>query len=321
MTFGVEAAGPLTDVAEARSLGGREARGLGVALVLPDGDVGLQLSDGVPLSLGHSGLVLAVLLARPRGEPQDRVLVVHGGHRGQRADGADAIGVGETEPQAEERSASTAFDEFVRTVGTAALEVQGQFGLEVGVAELAVNDGRDFVGAMDVLEVREINAVLGGVLRVDRQFIALEAAGLPQLVVVVRRTAAGEQVEDAGNVVLRVAALGVVPEVDDSVAFGGGPGTDPADPVRGLLVRDAGVAAFRAPLPSVEGASDVVAGHRATVAHVGAEVLAVRVENHQTTVLGAVGDEVVAEVPQRLDVADLDVGGPTDLEPPRRLHR
>lgn len=53
----------------------------------------------------------------------------------------------------------------------------------------------------------------------------------------------------------------------------------------------------------MEGASDVVAGHRATVAHVGAEVLAVRVENHQTTVLGAVGDEVVAEVPQRLDVA------------------
>src|ERR1700704_2234296 len=148
VTLGVEATSPLADFAEACGFGGRQAGRLGVALMLPDCDVSLDLPDCTTLPLGHAGVVLAVLLAGPRGEPQDRVLVIDGRHRGERTDAADTVGEREAQTEAQERGEGASFDGLELAVGAAPLEVQRQLRPEVVLAELPGDDGRDLVGTV-----------------------------------------------------------------------------------------------------------------------------------------------------------------------------
>ena len=65
----------------------------------------------------------------------------------------------------------------------------------------------------------------------------------------------------------------------------------------------------------MEGALDTVADDLAAVADVRAEVLAVRFEHVQLAGLVAIGDEILAEVVQRPDLADREFGRPPDHEP------
>ena len=60
---------------------------------------------------------------------------------------------------------------------------------------------------------------------------------------------------------------------------------------------------------------DTVTDNSAAVADVSAEVFAVRLQDVQLAALVAVGDEIVAEIVQRPDLADREFGRPTDHEP------
>src|SRR5262249_47441593 len=76
-----------------------------------------------------------------------------------------------------------------------------------------------------------------------------------------------------------------------------------------------------APLPAVPRALDLLAHDLATDTEVGAEVLAEGVHDGQPAGVGAEGDELLAEVLQRLDLARLDRVGPRHLEPPAGIPR
>ena len=65
----------------------------------------------------------------------------------------------------------------------------------------------------------------------------------------------------------------------------------------------------------MERALDAVADHLAAVADVGAEVFAVRFQDVQLAGLVAVGDQILAEVLQRPDLADGEFRRPADHEP------
>lgn len=122
----------------------------------------------------------------------------------------------------------------------------------------------------------EVHAVFEHVLRVHLQRSAEE----PLLRVVVGGAAAvGEGVEDVGCVEERRSALDVVPDPDRVVAFHHRIGRHPPAAVGPLLVRDAHVAAFGVPLPTVEGALDDLVDDVAAVAEMGAEVFAVRLHD------------------------------------------
>src|SRR3954447_24594198 len=113
----------------------------------------------------------------------------------------------------------------------------------------------------------------------------------------------------------------VVPDVDALVEFGCGPAPDPPAVVGVRLVGDADVVAVvAAPHPAVERALDAAFDDAAAVGQIGAHVLAVRVEDADGAVEVAEGDELGAEVVQRLDVADLEIGAPGHLEPAGGSH-
>jgi hypothetical protein len=69
----------------------------------------------------------------------------------------------------------------------------------------------------------------------------------------------------------------------------------------------------------VEWALHAIADHRAAVADVSAEVLAVRLQHMQLTRLVAVDDKVLAEIVQRTHLADRKLRRPADHEPPSDL--
>jgi hypothetical protein len=71
----------------------------------------------------------------------------------------------------------------------------------------------------------------------------------------------------------------------------------------------------------VERALYAVADHLAAVADVGAEMPAVTRQHVQFTRFVAVGDQILAEVPQRTYLARAELGRPADHEPAGDLPR
>ena len=68
-----------------------------------------------------------------------------------------------------------------------------------------------------------------------------------------------------------------------------------------------------------KGPFDAVALDPPAVSDVGSEVRTVALEHVEHAVVAAVGDKVLAEIPQWPRRTGRELGGPADLEPPRRL--
>ena len=108
----------------------------------------------------------------------------------------------------------------------------------------------------------------------------------------------------------RGSARHVMPEVNAFVPLGDRPGTDPAAAVGLRLVWNPNVAAVAVPYPAVERTLNAALHYAAAVGQIGAEMLTMRVEHMHRIVEIAEHHQVGAEVMQRLDVADLEVGAP-----------
>src|SRR5271165_6924640 len=122
--------------------------------------------------------------------------------------------------------------------------------------------------------------------------------------------------EEVGQLPLRLLAAWLMPHeyAVALLAYGVHPKSQCAvGPVR--LIGDVAVGAVGSPAPPVKRALDAVADHLATVADVGAEVLAVRFQDVRFTGIVTIGDEVLTEVPQRPHLAGTELRRPADHEP------
>ena len=127
--------------------------------------------------------------------------------------------------------------------------------------------------------------------------------------------------EDVEHLPRRGVAGGVVPHEHQPVLLHDRPDAERLRAVGLVLVGDGGVVAVGAPLPPVERALHAVADDLAAVADVGAEVLAVGLQDVQLAVLVAPGHEVLAEVLQGPDLAGGELRRPADLPPAGDLPR
>jgi len=170
-----------------------------------------------------------------------------------------------------------------------------------------------------VAEVAGVGRVLEGDLRVHGLAFELGGElGIGAVVAVWGARQLGGDVEHARELPGRQAAVRVVPHEDALVLLQHRPGLEALGDVGAILVGDVFVLAIRAPAPAVIGAFDAVTVDGAVVSQVGAQVQAVAVEDVELAFLGAVRDEVLAEVVQRLDRARRDLRAPADHEPPHR---
>src|SRR4051794_14130768 len=101
--------------------------------------------------------------------------------------------------------------------------------------------------------MRGVDAVFEHVLGMQLKPLLVEARSW---VVVGRAAAVVEAREDVGDVEERLTTLGVMPDVDGLIAFHHWVDAHPAPSIGPILIRDADVATFVIPLPTVEGALD-----------------------------------------------------------------
>ena len=287
----------------------------------PDVDVLGELTDHLRTELlGPDPGALGILCGRAADidvEPD-----VGGGFvdRGDARDGA----VVDHPPALGHRDAQPAVDglhpavDVLDPLAVVALERDGE--VDVGHRRIEVVPGEDRVDrdAVDVPEMLDVHPVLQHVLRMHLQTGPVE----PLLrVVVIEAAGVVETGEHIGSLEERIPAEFVVPDVYRRIAFGDGIGLDAAAAVGSILVGDAHVSPFVAPLPAVERALQNLAGDDAAETQVRPEVFAIGVHHRQLPGLGTPGDHLLTEVLHGVYPADGDLVGPRDLEPPRGLHR
>ncbi len=149
-------------------------------------------------------------------------------------------------------------------------------------------------GLVHVLDVVGVGRVLDDHLRVHFDPVEHPAVRVQRVVL------AGFQFGQRRRLPVRRASVAFVPDQDEAVPLHGRVGAD-ADVVLAadLAVRDQRVAAVTTPLPAVPGADDVLALDRAADTHVGAEVLAVRIQHADLAGRGAEQHQLLTEVVQR----------------------
>ena len=237
-----------------------------------------------------------------RGAGEDQPVVLRALERTDRAAQTEQVAV---EPQCQ----------IVRVVAAGVRPARDEPPLVVD--DLPVQHPGRHRGMVHVLEMRTVGGVLGHDLRVYR--LTLGAPGELRVRAVVSSRVGFELrecAEDVRHLPLRLFAFGLMPDEDAVVLLPNRIHPQPqhlVGPVR--LVGDVSIGAVGSPAPAVKRALDAVADHGAAVADMCAEVFAVRFHHMQHALLVAVGNQILAEVVQRPDLADREFRRPADHEP------